>query len=236
MTLKKEGEPLSKLPPGQQCSTIQPMGTTFLSLIYLIFALIMALTLHEFAHALAGNLLGDDTAHREGRLSLNPLAHIDPVMTVLLPAILIIAHSPVVFGAARPVPFNPWAVRWGKWGAALVAAAGPAMNLVLAVFFSLWLRFIPVGTTLLPLFIAIISINVFFMVFNLIPLPPLDGSRIIYAAVPPIRPLFDQLEHHGIIIIFGLLLIAGPVLIPLISAVASAVLQLLIPGLTGIST
>jgi Zn-dependent protease len=212
------------------------MSSSVLSLVYLILALIMALTLHEFAHALMGNWLGDETAHREGRLSLNPLSHIDPVMTVLLPAVLIVFHSPVVFGAAKPVPFNPWAVRFGRWGAALVAAAGPAMNLLLAIFFALWLRFFPVGATLLPLFIAIVSINIFFMVFNLIPLPPLDGSRIVYAALPPIRPLFDRLEHSGIVIIFGLLLIAGPVLVPLIEAVASAILQLLIPGLTGFST
>jgi len=212
------------------------MTSSILNLLYLVFALIMALTLHEFAHALAGHWLGDDTAHREGRLSINPLAHIDPVMTVLLPAFLIIFHSPVVFGAARPVPFNPWALRWGKWGAALVAGAGPAMNLLLASFFALWLRFVPLNGTIVPLFIAIISINIAFMVFNLIPLPPLDGSRIAYAAIPPIRPLFDSLERHGIIIIFALLLIAGPVLTPIIGAISSAIIQLLIPGLTGFST
>ena len=117
-------------------------------------------------------------------------------MTVLLPLVLIVTHSPVVFGAAKPVPFNPWAVRYGKWGAAMVAAAGPAMNLLLAIFFALWLRFVPVSTSLTPLFIAIISINISFMIFNLIPLPPLDGSRIVYAAFPPIRDLFDRLERQ----------------------------------------
>jgi len=210
--------------------------STLLSLLYLIFALITALTLHEFAHALAGDLLGDRTARQEGRLSLNPLVHIDPIMTVLLPATLIVLHSPVVFGAARPVPFNPWAVRFGKWGAAMVAAAGPAMNLLLAIIFSVWLRLFSVSAAILPLFIAIISINIAFMVFNLIPLPPLDGSRIVYAAVPAVRPLFDRLEHRGIFIVFAILLIAGPLLFPLISALVSAILQLLVPGLTGLST
>ncbi len=155
-----------------------------MSLIFLILALIMALTLHEFAHALMGDWLGDRTARQEGRLTLNPLAHIDPLMTLLLPATLIIFHSPVIFGAAKPVPFNPWAVRYGKWGAALVAAAGPLMNLLLAVFFALWFRFVPVAPDLVGLFINIITINISFMIFNLIPLPPLDGSRIVYAAVP----------------------------------------------------
>lgn len=212
------------------------MTTSILGIVYLILALVMALTLHEFAHAVVGHWLGDDTAHREGRLSLNPLVHIDPFMTLLLPAVLIIAHSPVIFGAARPVPFNPWALRWGKWGAALVAVAGPVMNLLLAIFFALWLRYVPIHQALLPLFVDIISINIFFMVFNLIPLPPLDGSRIAYAAIPPIRPLFDQLERQGMIIIFVILLVAGPVLLPFISIVSSAILQFLIPGLTGIST
>ncbi|HUC87205.1 MAG TPA: site-2 protease family protein [Candidatus Saccharimonadales bacterium] len=205
-------------------------------LIELVFALIMALTLHEFAHALAGEWLGDHTARQEGRLSLNPLKHIDPIMTVLLPAALIIFRSPVVFGAARPVPFNPWAVRYGKLGAALIAAAGPAMNLLLAVVFALWLRFFPVGTDLVSLFVVIITINISFMMFNLIPIPPLDGSRIVYAAVPPLRNLFDTLERHGLAVVFLLLLIAGPIIIPIIGNLSGAMLQLLVPGLTGLST
>lgn len=212
------------------------MEFNLIGLIYLIFALVMALTLHEFAHALASDWLGDRTARQEGRLSINPLVHIDPFMTLLLPAVLIITHSPVIFGAAKPVPFNPWAVRYGKWGAAIVAAAGPAMNLLLAVFFALWVRFVPINPEMLPLFISIITINISFMVFNLIPLPPLDGSRIVYAAVPPIRDLFDRLEQQGLIIIFVLLLLAGPVITPIISAISSAILQVLVPGLSALST
>lgn len=214
----------------------ESMDSTLAGLAAVIFALITALTLHEFAHALVGDWLGDRTARQEGRLSLNPLAHIDPVMTVLLPALLLVLHSPVVFGAARPVPFNPWAVRFGRWGAAMVAAAGPAMNLLLALIFAACLRWLNVGVALVPLFIAIISINVAFMVFNLIPLPPLDGSRIVYAAVPPIRPIFDQLERRGIIVIFAILLLAGPLLIPLLGSLISKILGILVPGLTGLST
>jgi len=207
-----------------------------LGLVFLIFAYLFALTLHEFAHALAGDLLGDRTARNEGRLSLNPARHIDPIMTVLLPAALIILHSPVLFGAARPVPFNPWAVRWGRWGAALVAAAGPAMNLLLAVIFAAAVRWLPVSQTVLELFIIIISINISFMIFNLIPIPPLDGSRIVYAAFPAIRDFYDTLERHGLAVVFVLLLIAGPVITPLISGAVGAVLSLLVPGLTGLST
>jgi Zn-dependent protease len=208
-----------------------------IGLLYLIIALISALTLHELAHALMSDYLGDTTARRQGRISLNPLAHIDPVMTVLLPLILIVLKSPVVFGAARPVPFNPWAVRYGKWGVALVAAAGPVTNFIIAIFFALWLHLFPVALGILPLFISIITINISFAIFNLIPIPPLDGSRILYAIAPrPLRDAMDRIEQHGLIIVFALLFIAAPVFMPALSGATSAVVQLLVPGLTGLST
>lgn len=208
-----------------------------IGLAYLIIALISALTLHEFAHAWVSDWLGDDTARKQGRLTINPAAHIDPFMTLLLPIMLIILKSPVIFGAARPVPFNPWAVRYQKWGVAMVAAAGPAMNLVLAVFFALWLRFVPVSTAIIPLFIAIISVNIAFAVFNLIPIPPLDGSRILYAAAPlPLRNAMDTLERNGLAVIFVLLFVGAPVIMPALSAVIGAIMGLLIPGLSGLST
>src|SRR5689334_16799120 len=96
-------------------------------------ALVLALTLHEFAHAWMGHQLGDTTARDQGRLTLNPLAHIDPFATLALPLLLMLLHAPV-FAAAKPVPFNPWAVRGGRWGAAMVALAGPFTNLMLAAF------------------------------------------------------------------------------------------------------
>lgn len=213
------------------------MDFNLTGLLFIIGGLIMALTLHEFAHAWASDLLGDRTARNEGRLTVNPIAHIDPFMTVLLPLLLIIAQSPVIFGAAKPVPFNPWAVRYGKWGAALVAAAGPAMNIVLAVFFALWIQVAPVSSAMMPLFISLISINVAFAVFNLLPIPPLDGSRILYAALPaPAREVMDNIERYGLVIIFGLLLLAGPIVMPFISAIVGFFMQLLVPGMTGLST
>ncbi len=205
-----------------------------MNLIALIVAFLLALTLHEFAHAWVSNYLGDDTARLQGRLSLNPLAHIDPVMTLALPVLLILVHSPVVFGAARPVPFNPWAVRYGKWGAALVALAGPAMNFLLAVLFALWLRFVPLSQGAISFFITIISVNVALGVFNLIPIPPLDGSRVLYAAAPPgLREVMDRIERAGFVAILVLFLIAGPYLGQFIAVIVRAVLSLLIPGLTG---
>jgi Zn-dependent protease len=196
-----------------------------------LVALVLALTLHEFAHALVGDALGDTTARREGRLTLNPAAHIDPFMTLLLPLMLILIGSPVVFGAAKPVPFNPWALRYGRWGAALVAAAGPATNFFIAAFFALWLRFAPgINVTTYQFLGSIIAVNVAFFVFNLIPFPPLDGSRILYAMVPAsVREVMDRIEGMGMAAIFAIMIVSYLVLIPIITTVVRAIIAWLVP-------
>src|SRR5688572_29126070 len=130
-----------------------------MGLLFILIALVISITLHEFAHAWMGHYLGDDTARLQGRLTLDPRAHIDPVMTILIPLFLILFRSPVIFGAARPMPFNPWAVRGGKWGAAGVAAAGPATNLLIAAFCALWLRFIPLGQVGLQFMVTMVTVN-----------------------------------------------------------------------------
>ena len=196
-----------------------------------LVALILGLTLHEFAHAWMGHYLGDTTARREGRLTLNPLAHIDPVATLALPLLLILVHSPVVFAAAKPVPFNPWAVRGGRWGAALVGAAGPLTNLLIALFFSLWFRLLPFNPTSALFFEAIIIVNVGLFVFNLIPFPPLDGSRLLYAVAPEgLREVMDQIEQNGLTVVFILLFLAYPVIGPLVGAVTKTLVNLIVPS------
>ncbi len=157
-------------------------------------------------------------------------------MTVLLPVALILAHSPVVFGAARPVPFNPWAVRYGKWGSALVAIAGPLTNLFLAIFFSLWLRFLHPSQLGVTFLITIIVVNIGFFIFNLIPFPPLDGSRVLYAVAPlKVREVMDRIERGGILTFAILLLVLFPFISPVIGTLAGYILRLLVPGLTGLS-
>ncbi len=176
---------------------------TIITLGFYLIILVIVLTVHEFSHAWAGHMLGDITAKREGRLTLNPAKHIDPLMTLLLPLGLILLGSPVVFGAAKPVPFNPYALKHGKAGVALVAFAGPASNLLMAIIVGLYLRFMNIGG-LGELFLTLfVLVNVAFFVFNMIPFPPLDGSRLLYAIAPPaLADIMDRIEQYGLVAVF----------------------------------
>ncbi len=177
-----------------------------ISILASLIALVMALTLHEFAHALMGHYLGDTTAKDHGRLTINPLAHVDPVFTLAMPLISYLTTG-IAIGAAKPVPFNPWAVRGGRWGAALVAVAGPFTNLLLAIFFSVWLRLVGGGLVAYEFLGTFILINIGLFVFNMIPFPPLDGSRVLYAVAPPkLREVMDKIESVGMAAILLLFL------------------------------
>jgi Zn-dependent protease len=202
-----------------------------MTLLSQLIALVIALTLHEFAHALVGYWLGDDTAKAQGRLSLNPAKHIDPVATLLLPLFLIIVHSPVIFGAAKPVPFNPWMVRWGRLGSALIAFAGPATNFLIAIVVGLYLRFVHIGVTGYEMLGWIVAINITIGLFNLIPFPPLDGSRLLYAVVPyRAREVMDTIERSGLVAIFLFLFVAYPFIAPIMGRATAALIAILIPG------
>jgi len=155
----------------------------FLSLIVLVLSVIA----HEVAHGYAANSLGDPTARLAGRLTLNPLPHIDLMGSIILPTLLVITHSPILFGWAKPVPYNPYNLRAKRWGETLVAVAGSATNILLAIIFGLIVRFglvIGLDQTALSLAATIAFINLFLGLLNLIPFPPLDGFTVLRSALP----------------------------------------------------
>lgn len=180
-------------------------------------------------HAFTSFWLGDDTAYLEGRISFNPLRHVDPVMTILLPMVtLALFHTPIL--AAKPVPFNPNRVKFDEFGAALVGLVGPFTNLVLAAAGAVILNLIGggAGLVLVKVLTIFVAINVGLFVFNMIPIPPLDGSRALYAVAPePLQRLMASMEQFGIVIIFGLVL-AVPAFGDLLSQLNSAVLNFLL--------
>ena len=150
--------------------------------IIMIVALVLSVVIHEMAHGYAANWLGDPTARLQGRLSANPLVHIDPLMSVILPGLLIMTGSPFLFGAAKPVPYNPYNFTNQKWGEAIVAAAGPGINLVIALIFAVLVRLsdvLSLPENFVVISVQIIILNIFLAFFNLVPIPPLDGSKIL---------------------------------------------------------
>jgi len=178
-----------------------------------LLPVLIAITFHEAAHGFVARFLGDETASRLGRVTLNPLRHIDPFGTIILPAFLLLARSPFLFGYARPVPVNFRALRNPRIGMALVAAAGPAMNIGLAIAAALsfhLIDYLPVTIarwTALNLKNALI-INAVLAVFNLFPLPPLDGGRIAVGLLPNIfAKQLARLEPYGMMILIGLLIL-----------------------------
>jgi Zn-dependent protease len=162
--------------------------------------------------------LGDSTAKDAGRLTLNPLAHLEWFGSFFLPLVMVITNMPFIFGWAKPVPYNPYNLRDRKYGEAKVAIAGPLGNLVIALFFGLFLRFFPlISLTFTGLISLVIYINLVLMVFNLVPIPPLDGSKILAAFLPEnIRAKYLNSEKYGFILVILFVMLAGQLIIPIV--------------------
>jgi len=199
--------------------------------IYLLTVLViilLSMTLHEVMHGFMAYWLGDDTAKLEGRLTLNPLKHIDPFLTILLPVTLALIGAPI-FGGAKPVPFNPARVRGEEWGAALVALAGPMTNFILAfIGFGVFVLLSPQTGSLLYTFLTTgVGVNLGFFVFNMIPIPPLDGSRVFYALAPEfVRRGMETIERFGVLLVFAIILVTGSFIGSFMSAVTGAIIHL----------
>ncbi len=164
-----------------------------IDIIFGLVILIVSVILHEVAHGYMANYLGDPTARLAGRLTLNPISHIDPIGSILLPLILVLTHSPFLIGYAKPVPYNPYNLA-GKYDEGLVAFAGPGTNILLALVFGLVIRFagVALSPSLLTALATVVYINMLLALFNLIPIPPLDGSKVLSTVFGMISPALER--------------------------------------------
>lgn len=188
------------------------------TIIFEIIVLIFSAIAHEYMHGWAAFRLGDSTAKDAGRLTMNPLAHLEWFGSFFLPLVMVVTKMPFVFGWAKPVPYNPYNLRDKRYGDAKVALAGPAANLLIAIFFGLFLRFFPIfNLNFSGLLVIIIYINLILAVFNLVPLPPLDGSKILACFLPADwRQRYLEMERVGFIFIILFVMLAGSLMIPIV--------------------
>lgn len=196
-----------------------------LGTLFFLGILIISVVIHEVSHGYVADLLGDPTARLSGRLTLNPLRHLDWLGSVIIPGILIFLGG-FVFGWAKPVPYNPYNLRGGRWGPALVAAAGPGSNLLIALVFAVIFRLGTAGVWFnsgaAELISVIVLLNIMLAIFNLIPVPPLDGSKILFAVLPyRWQAIEDYLNRYQFIVFIILLfvLMNSDFLNPLVTSV-----------------
>lgn len=196
---------------------------SILRLLIILVVILLSMVLHELAHGIVAYWLGDNTAKDDGRLTLNPLKHLDPVMSFLIPLMMFFTGGPI-FGGAKPVPVNSSKLKHGPWGMALVAVAGPLTNFILALISFLigsWTGLLNMVDGSLYysagigglIAMEMVLVNLGFGIFNLLPIPPLDGSRIVYAMAPDsVRDVMDGMEKYGILIVMVLIVIFPGVL------------------------
>jgi len=196
--------------------------------IFVLLILLYSVIIHEVSHGWAALKLGDDTAEKMGRLTLNPLPHLDLFGSILLPLILALTRSPILFGWAKPVPYNPLKLKHPARDSALLALAGPTSNLILAFIFGIFIRFSHYFTafqSLNPFFLIIVQVNLVLAIFNLVPLPPLDGSKILFYFWPNAK-LEIFLEKYSFLILLLFLMFGWGLISPVISG-----LQFLFTGI-----
>jgi len=198
--------------------------------IFIILIFLFSIIIHEVSHGAMADYLGDPTAKNEGRLTLNPINHLDPIGSILVPLILIISRVGIIFGWAKPVPVNPFNLRDKVYGQAKVALAGPLANILVALIFGMALRFLPflfsarIGENLIIIFSYIVWINLLLAIFNLLPIPPLDGSHILFTFLPR---QFDSLKmfliRYQLFILLFFIFFCLHLVIPLINWIFSLI-------------
>ncbi|MBU1255249.1 site-2 protease family protein [Patescibacteria group bacterium] len=195
---------------------------SFIILIFQLAILLMSVVVHEFAHGWMAFYLGDPTAKHYGRLTLNPIKHLDFFGSLVVPfMVFVVSGGQAIFGWAKPVPFNPRNLRDQRYGEAKVAAAGPLANILVALVFGLFIRFMPeqflVSTNLIQIFGLIVFLNILLAVFNLIPIPPLDGSKILFAFLPrSLDNIRVFLEKYGTFLLLFFIFFAFQWILPLV--------------------
>jgi len=189
--------------------------------IFYIVILIMSVVIHEVSHGFVAEYFGDDTARNAGRLTLNPIPHLDLFGSIFLPAVLVLTHSPFLFGWAKPVPYNPNNLSNRKWGTIAVAAAGIFANLVLAVVFGIIIRLtlgLNLQTGFYTITSAIVIVNLALAIFNLVPIPPLDGSKILFSFFPNyISSKIFQYEQYSLILLLIFIIFFSNYLYPILA-------------------
>lgn len=184
--------------------------------VFFIIIFLYSVIAHEVAHGKMADYLGDPTARYAGRLTLNPLPHIDPIGSVFLPFLLILTQSPILFGWAKPVPYNPYNLKNQRYGSSLVAGAGVGTNFFIALALGLSLRFIPLPMEFSRVLGEIVFINIVLGVFNLVPIPPLDGSKILFDFLP-LGETKNFLEQYGFFVLILFMFFGFQYLYPLIN-------------------
>ncbi len=194
------------------------MTDQFLFMIFSLVVILFSAIIHEYMHGWMADRLGDPTAKYAGRLTLNPLAHIDLFGSILLPLTMVLLRTPFLFGYAKPVPFNPYNLKDQKYGSAKVAVAGPLANFIIALFFGLLIRILPYSASITPMLGIVVYLNLLLMIFNLLPIPPLDGSKVI----APFLSYYWQLrlaamESYGMLILLFFIAFGFNLILPVIN-------------------
>ncbi len=201
---------------------------TVLDIVVFVAALFVSISVHEMMHGYVAYRLGDDLAHSQGRISFNPIRHIDPLLTIALPTVMVLIGLPPIL-AAKPVPINPNRISGEELGLAAVGLAGPLTNLALASLGALVINVGNLAGVGLDIALLFVQLNIALFAFNMLPIPPLDGSRVLYALAPPsVQRVMEQIEQMGLIVIILILSFLSPVISPILISVNDFLLQILL--------